>query len=49
MVELTLYPIVLFLLVEPNLRKRFATQRAATPLEYIDHQESVVRLLAFDP
>jgi hypothetical protein len=41
MVELTLNPIVLFLLVEPSLRERCAPEGTAAALKEVNHLQSV--------
>jgi hypothetical protein len=45
-IQLSLNPIVLFLLVKPGLRQRRSTKRAAASLQQVDHGQGVVALLA---
>lgn len=49
MIQLTLDPIVPFLVIKPLLGQRVRSKSAATTLKKVDHREGVVALWAFDP
>jgi hypothetical protein len=48
-VQLTLDPIVLFLLLQQLLRQRLTPECASTHLQKVDHGKGVLTMLSFDP